>query len=293
MTTVDDILFELADMQPLLATQSALSNGNKTAMLKELAQKITQLKDFDLTAATSFGSALQSSSMSGAHVEILKAALNARMGGPAAHNRKKKAAPQQLLTNNLAYMSHMDWVDLDKPDITPESVIATIAKRYGKCGVRHLDEQTCKPAGATTLFIYLRQHKQWPLYHCIFHWVNLFKQQVALGSDVPWSHKIIKEYPDNPRDLPKRLFEEAYPDHDPPTTRVFPGYQQLLEHIPLRKASNLLRNEIRRLGYEPVCCVKWICPSCFDATDACFLSADDCSSSSPSARIRRPGPCYP
>ena len=55
----------------------------------------------------------------------------------------------------------------------------------------------------------------------------------------------IRQYPDDPNDLPKEVFDFAYDVGDPPIDRHIEHFSTVAKQVPLRGTNNSVKNESR------------------------------------------------
>ena len=238
MASLSDITTELADIQSMLQSDS-YTNEVKAQLVRQIAVKITSLKEMHAPAARQLMTGIASMTIDADLRQVLESAINARLLAPSA---SKSSVDQQLLTSPLAYLTKTDWIKLEDPSSTPTVMSRVISERFRLLGIWSFDEQTYKWAIAIILHIVLHRSGSWPRYHTIFDWLLTFKKDYALLK-TPYPHQRLTQFPPSPVLLPQAVFEHAYPGDDGPINKTLQGFAQLGDHIPLRKNSGLLVKE--------------------------------------------------
>ena len=249
MSTVGDILAELADAQTLLGND-AMRSEVKSSLVDSIIAKIKSLKSFDSSAAVKLVNALAASTFDHAYKTQLQTGIDDRLVQGFASSTKKNAVEQQCLTNPLSYLTGQDWVDIDKhaaESLDVDKMMGVIAQRYGKLGIRSLHEQSVKWAVAVPLAKVVSLTNQWPRYHKIYGWVQTFKRDFECVK-TPYPHVQIVKFPSTPRELPQSVFDFAYSDGTP-ITKEIDNFMQLGNHIPLRSNSLLLQREVHNASW--------------------------------------------
>ena len=243
MTSVTDIVIEMADLQDVLV--SKLGQTAKDNCVTTLIAKIESLSTCDSKGALKLTSALEASSI---HEKIkgqIQGAIDARYSAgfaPLEAVAKSKAAQQQL-TNTLNFLTQGDWHKILAPKATPHQIMNIITTRLALLGIRHLHEQTVKWPIAIVLFTIQRNTGLFPKYQVLKDYVEDFKKHFD-AFKTPYPHKMLVTFPADPSSLPKDIFNTAYPDEaDPPVQQSLPGFSALGQHIPLRNNSALLVKE--------------------------------------------------
>ena len=193
MASISDIMTELADLQPSLQEGSLFASDEmKTRLVNEIALKVSRITSIEASQAMRFCATLRSGKLSESHCDILQSAMEKRLSEAldGAAKAAKGRPSTQLLLHNLNYLTANDWVGIEAPNASPETIIDIHVNRYVKCGVRNVAEDTSGPVAATCLYMFLKQHRNWPTYHTIFSWVLLFKQKIRGISTQPRLHQV-------------------------------------------------------------------------------------------------------
>ncbi len=167
MTSVIDIVIEMADLQDVLV--SKLGQTAKDNCVTTLIAKIESLSTCDSKGALKLTSALDASSI---HEKIkgqIQGAIDARYSAgfaPLEAVAKSKAAQQQL-TNTLNFLTQGDWHKILAPKATPHQIMNIITTRLALLGIRHLHEQTVKWPIAIVLFTIQRNTGLFPKYQVL------------------------------------------------------------------------------------------------------------------------------
>ena len=140
-----------------------------------------------------------------------------------------------------AMMTAGDWKFLDDPKKPWSGKMATVVERANSIGCTHPSEQSLKWMMALLLVVH---YDELPSYRTIYDKLQELKQTV-IAERKPWAFEVIIEFPDDPHELPKDIFNSAY-DADPPTKRDFVGTNAVAESVPLRKNSKLLKSKAPR-----------------------------------------------
>jgi hypothetical protein len=242
MAHVSEIMNEVAEVVPLLRSDT-FSAAVKSGCVNALVAKIQSLRL--LSPKDAMALAAQINSVAEPHSSVLLAAVDVRLaqcvevcGGTSLESHN---ATQQL-TMPLSYLTANDWLGIEDPSATKDSIISTILARSSKLGIRKMHERTVKAFAQILVAIIKARTKSWPTYSQIYGWVN----DVKAGGDqlnAPWPFATIYVYPTDPHALPTCVFEAGYDADDPPIIKDLPGYHALGKHIPLRRNSALLHQE--------------------------------------------------
>ena len=115
-----------------------------------------------------------------------------------------------------------------------------LVDRMERIGIRNPDEYTYAYALATLIIIHFTI---FPKYKQIYSFLNEL-QQAFRSSLTVWPDGKIVQYPEDPGQLPEDAFRHAYPDEQP-VAQSLPRLKNVAKnHIPLRKNSDLLRDEL-------------------------------------------------
>ena len=113
-----------------------------------------------------------------------------------------------------------------------------------RLGCTHPHEQTYK--NWLTLVL-LSHYTVWPRYSLVYSLLQQFKGDVRTLRK-KCSFTKIASYPQVPFELPTEIFEIMFPD-EPPTVIDIPRFQVTADnHVPLRKNSKLIKNELAAAG---------------------------------------------
>lgn len=176
MASVNDVILEMVNVEELL--RSAMDEVVKENMVDSLATKINSLAMFDVRDALELIRALETASMSDDVKAKLQAAIDARLshGLHAVAGGKSKTATQKL-NNTLNFLTQGDWNVILQPSATPHQIMAIIAARLSKLGIRSLHEQTVKWPVVVVLYCIQRSTGHFPKYKVLRDYVEDFKKE--------------------------------------------------------------------------------------------------------------------
>ena len=200
MSTTGSILAELADIQVLLKDANR-NEGLKKSLIQSLAAKVNAMNAFDASAARQLSEAVDAGVPEGTMRTALHQAIDSRLAASLA-TVSKADTKTQLLLNPLGYLTQEDWDTILKPDSSPDAMMAVIARRYSRLGIRFLHEQTVRAAVQIPLWVVLDRTHTWPAYRVICcRWVQGFKREFDILK-TPYPHAHLNRYPDQAAVLP-------------------------------------------------------------------------------------------
>ena len=134
MSTTGSILAELADIQVLLKDANR-NEGLKKSLIQSLAAKVNAMNAFDASAARQLSEAVDAGVPEGTMRTALHQAIDSRLAASLA-TVSKADTKTQLLLNPRGYLTQEDWDTILKPDSSPDAMMAVIARRYNRLGIR-------------------------------------------------------------------------------------------------------------------------------------------------------------
>lgn len=163
----------------------------------------------------------------------LKTAIETRLGAVNAGLNTRTALWKPQNINISFYLTDSDWNQL-KNSTNYHFKITLIAKKLRALGLQTMSEQTTKYATATLLCCY----QQLPDAVTIHHIVNDIKLGFA-STKAYDGMPFLLTYPQDPRDLPRVILDNAYPDGGP-ANRCPEQFAMVLKQVPMRKTNKLL-----------------------------------------------------
>ena len=154
-------------------------------------------------------------------------------------NQKQPHCPGTLKTW-WTYSTQEDWDFYRDPQKFFNAKIARLVSRAHSLGLLHPDEQTYKWMLATLL---ISHYDDLPEPKVLFNKLNELKQACAAEGKVKaYQLDQLTTYPESPMELPKAVFDHAYPAGGPqPVDVQIHGLSTVADKIPLRKSSGLLK----------------------------------------------------
>ena len=192
-------------------------------LAESMACQIQQLPSFDSAAASRLANAVEHSAYEQAGKVLICDAIDRKLmdkGSCPSHwkAQRNKASPTQYLHSAITcYLTENDWAGLHTAKKTLASKLQIIADRLVRIGLCSPDEYTF----AWGLGLVLHCHfPRYPSYAAVHGLLEDLKLQFW-SSKQPWGFGYIVRYPNDPRTLPKDVFEHAYDYDDPPPRRRY------------------------------------------------------------------------
>jgi hypothetical protein len=258
MSTVALILKEIASVKRFVKSRAATTGSCDASLLQNLAGSLVRM----INSTVAFGSeeaglvneALATDSpYSDEGTKTIMSAIDARLTANTATAAAKKkrgsskgsSTPTQFLKHWWNYFTQSDW------DFVKDNRKGLAAKftrgieRANSIGCIHLDEQSYKWLLAMLMLVH---YEELPPYKVIHEKLNELKQTGSCErKDFQFEH--ITEYPENPNDLPRCIYQNAYSEEQPIRVEL-PGVSTVADHIPLRSNSKLLKLKKRPAELE-------------------------------------------
>ncbi len=150
----------------------------------------------------------------------------------------------QMLTAIEKYMTHSEWQILVNPSSTYMEKMNTVVRRLKLVGVRSLHEQTAK-FGVALLLSTLTTLPEYKLIHQMLCEFKQVFHRDTTKVQVPF----VRNYPNNPAELPKSILEIAYTEDNPPCPKEIDTIAMIANnHVPVRNTSKLLTGGTKPKG---------------------------------------------
>ena len=245
--TVDRITQELTDVTQLLQARSSMQvlEGANNA----LAQNVTHTLKANITSLQSLGAgdalrisqAIENSAFETVFKTDLHAAIAARLSRQPVPTLAAPTSKQtRILATPYNYLCASDWAVIRDPLSTPHARRMVCIGRCVNIGIESCHEQTVKAVFAMLHAEYQKQHGSIPSRTHTYADVQAWKASFAANvRPVPWT-RVIKSFPEFPRDLPSEIFAYAYRDEKPVSDKaVF--FDTIVADIKVRKSAKELR----------------------------------------------------
>ena len=183
--------------------------------------------------------------------EIMKAIdarVNTGMAGVSASRKAKQAPTGQLLKYWWKYCTKADWDFVQDPKRGLAAKMTRMVERANSVGCITFDEQTYKWLLA---FLMLIHYQDLPSYLQIYQKLQELKQ-CQHSECKQFDHEMLIDFPEDPKDLPDRIYRAAYGD-EPPVAAECPGVHTVASHIPLQANSKLLRGPTKAPTIKAEC----------------------------------------
>jgi hypothetical protein len=248
--TVNTVCKEIIDLDSLIVARSKSKHDSDTlatTAVNGIKVKVAGLVSLSPADAVNMETALNScNGLDSARLHELKTAIDEALAkslmkaDQAGGDEDEKGGC--LLISPWNYITKSDWDILCHPSTPYNKKTDIFVILFRKLGFDSLHEQTCKWVIALLLAIGCPQSGAMPKYRVIYQMIQDLKHSFA--STPPCDGvKGMKRYPLDPNDLPRHLFESAYP-HEGPDPRDVDRVAQIANyHIPLRTTSKLLKKE--------------------------------------------------
>ena len=249
MSTLKDILSDMKEAKALVAAREHHGGSSATALQRQLgtslASKIARLPALSPGDAAPLLEAVHSCGQSEAGVQVLVAAIDAKLSESLDAEEDKPASVNHTLLKRA-----QNWVTDSLMNTLRGTasidIKLNVAADYlaNKLGCTHPHEQTYK--NWLTLVL-LSHYTVWPRYSLVYSLLQQFKGDVRTLRK-KCSFTKIASYPQVPFELPTEIFEIMFPDEAPIVVEI-PRFQITADnHMPLRKNSKLIRNELAADG---------------------------------------------
>ena len=249
MSTLKDILSDMKEAKALVAAREHHGGSSATALQRQLgtslASKIARLPALSPGDAARVLDAAHSCGHSEAGVEVLVAAVDAKLSAALGAEDEKPASTNHMLLKHAQNLVAEQLMGTLRGQASID-IKLNVAADYlaNKLGCTHPHEQTYK--NWLTLVL-LSHYTVWPRYSLVYSLLHQFKGDVRTLRK-KCSFAKIASYPQVPFELPTEIFEIMFPDEAPIVVEI-PRFQVTADnHVPLRKTSKLIRNELAADG---------------------------------------------
>ena len=245
--TVDRIIQELTDVTHLLQARSSMHvvEGANNA----LAQNVTHTLKANIASLQSLGAgdalrisqAVENSAFGTVVKNDLHAAIAARLSRQPVPTLAAATSKQtRILATPYNYLCASDWAVIRDPLSTPHAKRMVCIGRCVNVGIESCHEQTVKAVFAMLNAEHQKHHGSIPSRQDTYDDVQAWKASFAANvRPVPWT-RVIKSFPEFPRDLPSEIFAHAYRDEQPVSDKaVF--FDTIVADIKVRKSAKELR----------------------------------------------------
>ena len=251
MSALKDILSDMKEAKALVEARGHHGGSSAKALQRQLgtsiASKIAKLPALSPGDAAPLLEAVHSCGQPEAGVQVLVAAIDAKLSESLDAEEDKPASVNHMLLKRA-----QNWVTDSLMNTLRGTasidIKLNVAADYlaNKLGCTHPHEQTYK--NWLTLVL-LSHYTVWPRYSLVYSLLQQFKgdlKTVRKGKKCTFAK--IASYPRMPHELPTEIFEIMFPDETPIVVEI-PRFQVTADnHVPLRKNSKLIRNELAAEG---------------------------------------------
>ena len=221
---------------------------SSVVLQKTMAESVLAMIDHSRTFGCADGIAVEEALKDadqafGAHLERIRSGVEAKLTNYASstkglHIISSKDKQNLKFCWNLCTAS--DWrvlCNLNKSWVAKQTCLI---ERVLSVGLRNPDEHTI---GWMMALLLLVSYNEMPSPRLCYDKLQDFKQDFEVESKKPWPLEFLSQYPEEPIDLPKNIFDRAFPNTDDPPVKVdFQGYMKsIFQVIPLRCTSKLLK----------------------------------------------------
>ena len=243
MAYVTDLMKELDDIKSLVKIRG--DHPMVIGLAESLASKIGTVVHWDSGSVVSMTKALSDSGLPIPAVQNIEAAIDARTKSYTASATGRTVAPNgapprdQSMRHMYNFLTCRDWAVLDDPKSSNAMRDDVLTNRLKRLGVRRASEDSLiKWAMCIIMEVEFRLSGRWTSYWDIYNRVVGLKS--LMHGAPPYTGQHIDKYPEHPSELPDSVYQLAYDANDPPIQRYMNKYDQLAQHVPLRRSSKLL-----------------------------------------------------
>ena len=244
MSFVNGLVVELKDIAKFLAARSGSSGDDLgKSMVASFSQKILALKAMSTAEALDLTKALNESGLPPPLAKTVQETIDSRLATHASEFRGlDKFRPQHLKASMTNYFTEAEWTVLRDGAASIPTKLQTVLSRLQKVGLRYPSEQTTRFAVAIVLLA-SGQGSQWPRASAVFGMVQDFKS-LANSTRPLWTGPHIVDYGSDPKDLPPKIYQQAYGDGSGLVRAELENLTYTAEQcVPLRPTSILLKRE--------------------------------------------------
>ena len=236
-SVIDHIIKEVRSVRELLAARAA-AGGEPTKLQKQfgdaIIKQLSTLKTIQLDDAQPLLTELQDNPY-GKHItnKVLDA-IDSKLQSPSAAPSNKVGVGGQFLKEVWNFQTQEDWEFYRHPKKFFAAKMTRMVERMHSIGITTPHEQTFKWMLAVLLACH---YDELPRAKMIFDKLNELKQ-ITVAEKKPYPFDKITTYPSTPSEL----HAHAYTGQQPISVTLS-GIHSIADRIPLRKSSNLLKND--------------------------------------------------
>ena len=142
----------------------------------------------------------------------------------------------QTLKAVLGYFTATDWSVFESESMQTIHKVGRLADRCRLLGLVNPSEATVKHLAAVIAVAHCPTAQPADLYPIVVQVKAAIQHQKCAVTT------LMANYPDCPSDLPKEVYDSAYPS-DPPIVKKCPGFVAVLGNVPLRKTNRAVSNQ--------------------------------------------------
>ena len=256
MISAEDIVREVDEVPRLLSARADMGvSPESTAhvaqgMARSLEGRIATLRSVSPAAGLQLITAIRNSSFADESKNQLQVAVDGRLTSASfavSHGPSVSALQPQRLTTPYRYLTQSDWDVIRNDTSTHTDRVQTMIHRCQGVGIASLHEQTVKALINLLVCEIYEAKSTYPNPDDILDMVKGFKRMYKLRTrPVPFAR--FTDYPASPFDLPKSVFDHAYPvKDDPPIGMTIPMWESTFDLIILRTSSKKLTSNPRQV----------------------------------------------
>ena len=240
---VQNMITEIDSVKKILNARSMASGGGDMSALQQsfgaaLMKQINLLKTLSPDDGTALIATLSDSPYGHAVTQKVLSGIDAKLMNPKGPENASHDHTRGTLKTWWAYSTQEDWDFYRDPRKFWSAKIDRIVARAHSLGCLYPDEHTYGWMLATLL---VSHFDELPQPKDLFNKLNDLKQACAAERKT-YPHEQLTVFPTSPWELPKAVFDYAYPEGGPQPVLVhIPGISTVAEKIPLRKSSSLLK----------------------------------------------------
>ena len=242
MSSIKHLLKEIGSVNTLLQHRNETDIGGElqASFGRALVKQIKMFKVMSPDDASTVMNAVNGCAYSQEVKQLIIASIDSKLIQAAEPGNQKQPHCSGTLKTWWTYSTQEDWDFYRDPKKFFNAKIDRLVARAHSLGLLHPDEQTYKWMLATLL---ISHYEELPEPKVLFSKLNELKQACAAESKLrAYPLDQLTTYPESPMELPKAVFDYAYPSGEPqPVDVQIHGLSTVADKIPLRKSSSLLK----------------------------------------------------
>jgi hypothetical protein len=253
--TAADICREIHDVGSMIAARKqsgCCAEKVAAAMTATIAHKITSIRDLSAASALKIQTTLNECSAQLGDTSTVQAAIDAGLATTATTPMHSHACGMVKFTflHPEWYLVKEQWEVLWDVSAPAQAKAEVFKALLHGLGIHVINEALIKRIIGVLLVVSFSPSTGFPSYKAIYDMVQDFKEAVTTPPTTPVVFSILGNYPDDPKDLPRMLYDSLYSGDRQPVKVTLDRLNQTLRHVPMRKNSALLNGA--QAAHKPV-----------------------------------------